>query len=228
MVLMGLMSPLRRIAGATARQRCMLLVAALVVAVAGILLGNWIFTRMETHSRERGKLAEIDEYQGLAERSGITGELTLEVQPASQTVSPGAPIKLTVTLTNRSKRALMLNSWIEPYPAMLGSNQLPLKVDIRLRRQPVSYHGDSVIRSPHKKSDFVALRPGESRSVMIDLMKPASGRGRWDMTAPGTYEVALWYETYLSGKYAGVRAWTGMSNPYVVQVTVAPSNGPGL
>jgi len=209
-------------------QRRYLLVAAAVIvvaAVAGLLTGNWISARMDARAREREKLAEIDEYQGLAERSGITGELTLDVRPASQTVNAGAPIRLTVTLTNRSMRSLTLNSWIEPYPAMLGSNQLPLKVDIRLRRQPVSYHGDSVIRSPHKKKDFVALRPGESRSVVIDLMKPASGRGRWDMAAPGTYEVALWYETYLSGKYAGVRAWTGMTNPFVVQVTVVAPRG---
>lgn len=211
----------------TILQRRYALAAAVIViaAVAGLLAGNWVSARMDARAREQGKLAEIDEYQGLAQRFGITGDLTLQVEPASQTVLPGAPIKLTVRLTNRSKRRLMLNSWIEPYPAMLGSNQLPLKVDIRLRRQPVSYHGDSVIRSLHKKKDFVALRPGESKSTVIDLMKPTSGRGRWDMSAPGTYEVALWYETYLSGKWAGVNAWTGMTNPYVVQVTVVPPKG---
>jgi hypothetical protein len=197
----------------------------MITAVAGLLAGNWVSARMDAHAREQEKLAEIDEYQGLAQRSGITGDLALHVEPASQTVLLGAPINLTVRLTNRSKRRLMLNSWIEPYPAMLGSNQLPLKVDIRLQRQAVSYHGDSVILPLHKKSDFAPLNSGKSKSVVIDLMKPASGRGRWDMSAPGTYEVALWYETYLSGKWAGVNAWTGMTNPYVVQVTVVPARG---
>lgn len=208
-------------------QRRYLLVAAvlIVAAVAGLLVGNWVSARMDAGAGEREKLAEIDEYQGLAERSGITGDLTLDVRPASQTVSPGEPIKLTVRLTNRGKRTFVLNAWIEPYPAMLGSNQLPLKVDIRLGRQTVSFHGDSVILAMHEKKDFFALRPGETRSTVIDLMKPASGRGRWDMSAPGTYEVALWYETYLSGKWIGVRAWTGMTNPFVVQVTVVPAKG---
>lgn len=197
----------------------------IIAAAAGLLAGNWVSARMDAAAREREKLAEIDEYQGLAERSGITGDLTLEVRPASQTVVAGAPIKLTVRLTNRSRRTLILNSWIDPYPAMLGSNQLPLKVDIRLGRQTVSYHGDSVVLPMHEKKDFLRLGPGETRSTAIDLMKPALGRGRWDMSAPGTYEVALWYETYLSGKWIGVRAWTGMTNPYVVQVTVVPAKG---
>ncbi len=190
-----------------------------IAAAAGLLVGNRVSTRMEQRAEEREKLAHVDEYQGLAQRSGITGELLLDVQPPSQTVTPGSPIELTVKLTNRSKRRMMLNSWIEPYPALLTSNQLPLKIDIRYKRQRITYHGDAVLRPLHEKKDFLPLRPGESKSTVIDLSKPA-GRGRWDMSAPGTYEVAVWYETYLSGKWIGVKAWTGMSNPVVVLVTV--------
>jgi hypothetical protein len=198
------------------------LVAAVIVvaAVAGLLAGVLICRRLDVRAGENEKFAQIDEYQGLAQRSGITGDLTLDVEPASQTVRPGAPLRLTVRLTNRSKRVLTLNSWIEPYPAMLGSNQLPLKVDIRLRREPVTYHGDSVILPLHTRNDFLTLRPGESKSTVIDITKPASGRGRWDLSTHGTYEIAFWYETYLSGKWIDVNAWTGMTNPYVVQVVV--------
>ncbi len=199
------------------------LVAAVIIvaAVAGLLVGNIISARLDARARENERLAQIDEYQGLAQRSGITGDLVLDVDPPTQTVKPGGSVKCTVRLTNRSKRTMRLNSWIEPYPAMLGSNQIPLKVDIRMRRQPVTYHGDSIVLPPHTNEDFFMLRPGQGKSTTIDLSKPA-GRGRWDFSTPGTYEVALWYETYLSGNWIGVKAWTGRTNPYVVQVVVGP------
>lgn len=201
-------------------------VAVAVAAGMGLLAGNWAGDRLDRHASERERLAQVDEYQGLAQRVGITGEVVLDVHPASQTIAPGTPAVLTVRLTNRSRKRIFLNSWVEPYPALLASNQLPLKVDIRLNRERISYHGDAVVRALHEKEDFVALRPGESRTVTIDLAKPA-GRGRWDMSTPGVYEVALWYETYLSGKWVGVNAWTGMTNPVVVQVVIAAPGRPG-
>lgn len=209
-----------------ARAKPYLIMAAVVVvaALAGLLAGNRVSDRLDIRARERQKLAQIDEYQGLAQRSGISGDVLLDVHPATQTIASGSPARLRVRLSNRSPHRLILNSWVEPYPALLASNQLPLKIDIKLRNQRISYHGDAVLRPLHDKKDFLALRPGESRSFAVDLSKPA-GRGRWDMSEPGIYEVAVWYESYLSGKWIGVKAWTGMTNPVVVQVVVAPQGG---
>ncbi len=59
---------------------------------------------------------------------------------------------------------------------------------------------------------------------MIDLLNPGN-RGSWEMSAPGTYEIAVRYETYLSGKWIGVKAWTGMTSPVVVSVRVQARRG---
>ncbi|MBP6963370.1 MAG: hypothetical protein KBC96_03080 [Armatimonadetes bacterium] len=194
-------------------------VVVLVAAVAGWLASLWVSARLDAGADERRRMAEVDEYEGLGERSGIKNDLVLDVRPAAQSVASGAPIGLTVLLTNRGSRSIMLSSWVEPYPAILASNQLPLKVDIKRGGERTTYHGDAAVMPLHRKGDFLSVRPGETKSFAVEINKPGA-RGRWDMSAPGTYEIALWYETYLSGKYAGVRAWTGMTNPVVVTATV--------
>ena len=78
-----------------------------------------------------------------------------------------------------------------------------------------------VLRTAAQKQDFRKLGPGRSLDITVgDLSEPAR-IGVWDMSSPGVYNVEIWYETYLTGRYIGVHAWTGMTNHVVVQVTVA-------
>lgn len=210
--------------GSRKNQYVLIGVILLIAALAGVLAGSWLSSRWAARTAEADELRRLDEYQGLAERSGIRKDLVLDVQPAVQTVDRGRPIRLTVRLTNRGERKLTVNSWLWAYPAGLGSNQLPLKMDVRRAGESVRYRGDAVVLPLHAKKDFFVLGPGEHKTTTIDLLNPG-GRGHWEMSTPGTYQVAIWYETYLSGKWIGVKAWTGMTNPMVVQVVVRPRGG---
>lgn len=161
----------------------------------------------------------MDEYTGLGDRTGIAGDLALFVQPMRLSIKPGQPVKVRLVLTNKGKRPMFLSKRLSPAPAAYESNQLPLKVTVTRNGLPVEYRGDPVLYPPHTKRDFFRLDPGRSRHLTVDLSAGPQG-GRWDMSAPGEYVVEAWYETYLTGRYIGVNAWTGMSNHVVLQVTV--------
>lgn len=211
----------RQQSGREERPRRIGLILFLLVLVAagvgGVLVGDWWVDRRATLEESR----RVDEYQGLGERTGLTGELALLVEPMSLSVYPGQPVKVNLTLTNKGTRAIMLNGWFTPTQADLESNQLPFKVRVSKSGQRVRYLGSAVLFPPHTKKDFFRLRPGESKTIPMDLSRGA-GDGRWDMSTPGVYTVEVWYETYLSGRYIGVKAWTGLTNHVIVQVTVIP------
>jgi hypothetical protein len=197
------------------RTLALILLVAILAAVGGIIAGNWIFRR---HAAAQ-ESARLDEYVGLAEHTGLAGELDLQVNPVSLTVPPGKPAKVMLTLTNRTTRPMTLNGWLTPAPALYQSNQLPFKVQITKNGRPVRYTGNSVLYPPHTKKDFFVLQPGQSKQIVTDLSR-GTDDGKWDMSKPGVYTAEAWYETYLTGRYIGVHAWTGMTNHVIVKIIV--------
>jgi len=196
-----------------------IVIAILLVAVGvgGIKVGNWLSHRNAVHSEGR----RVDEYEGLGERTGLTGEVILLVSPMSLAVQSGDRFSLNLTLTNKTSKNLLLNDWFTPQPAKFDSNQFPIKMVVRRSGREVEFFGQPTLLPPHTRKDFIALKPGQSTTFPVEVS--AAGRGgRWDMAEPGNYSVEIWYETYLSGKYIGVKAWNGMTNHVVVQVTVRP------
>jgi len=200
------------------RFRLGLILLILVVAVVtGILTGNWLADARAVLDERR----RVDEHLGLGERTGLTGEIALLVDPMKLAVRAGEPVKVNLTLTNKGKEPVTLNGWFTPAPSEFESNQLPFKVIVSALGRRVEYRGDPVLFPPHTKKDFVTLGAGESKVIAMDLSR-GPGSGRWDLSAPGVYKFEVWYETYLTGRYVGVNAWTGMTNHVIVEVTVQP------
>jgi hypothetical protein len=192
------------------------LLVIVVAAVAGIRAGNWIVHRRAVADEAR----RVDEYVGLGERTGLTGELELQVEPRSVTIAAGQPIKIELTLINKTPKPMMLNSWFSEAPAEFRSNQVPFKVIVTKAGKTVAFRGNIPLFPPHEKRDFRRFGPGKSLAITVaDLSRPAR-IGTWDMSTPGVYSIEIWYETYLTGRHIGVNAWTGMTNHVVVQVTV--------
>lgn len=193
------------------------LIAFVVIAAAlgGIITGNWLLGRRAAAVES----ARLDEYVGLGARTGLTGELDLQVIPRTLSVKSRQPATVQLVLTNKSAKPMVLNAWLNPAPASFQSNQIPFKVKITKNGRPVGYAGNAVLFPAHTKKDFLTLQPGQSKQIDFDLTRTV-GDGKWQMFAPGVYAAEIWYETYLTGKYIGVHAWTGMTNHVVVRVTV--------
>ena len=199
-------------------KRNWLIIAGLIVtAVLGVMAGNWWADRHASSD----KLIRMDEYVGLGPRTGLTGEVELLVQPTSLMIESGQPVNINLTLINRTKKTLVMNGWLVPTPSEFKNNQFPIKIVCSQNRRGVPYRGNITLLPPHKKKDFFNLQPGERKTVTFDLSR-GPGDGRWDAAAPGVYTFEVWYETYLTGRYIGVDAWTGMTNHAIVLVTVAP------
>jgi len=192
------------------------LLVMIVAAVTGIRTGNWIVHRRAVADEAR----RVDEYVGLGERTGLTGELELQVEPRSMTIAAGQPIKIELTLINKTPKTILLNSWFWEAPAEFRSNQLPFKVIVTRSGKTVGFRGNVPLFPPHTKRDFRELGPGQSLPIEVADLSKTPRIGTWDMSSPGVYRVEIWYETYLTGRYIGVHAWTGMTNHVVVQVTV--------
>ena len=203
--------PRRRLAAIIA------LVAAVVIvaAILGVLAGR-LFSQRQTVNDEARR---VDEYLGLAPRTGLTGELELQVAPLGLAIKAGRPAKLELTLTNRSRKRMFLNNWFTPVPSFFDTNQFPFKVKMYVSGRPARYKGGVILLPQHTRKDFFALRPGKSKTIDMDISR-GPGRDAWDMSAPGVYTAEIWYQTYLTGRYIGVRAWTGMTNHVVVPITV--------
>ena len=195
-----------------------LVLLALIAAGAG---GVWTGNRLADRRASLEDEIRMDEYLGLGTRTGLTTEVALLVDPLSLTVRPGRQVKVNLTLVNRSRRKVKLNGWLTPAPADFESNQLPFKVIVTREGSRVGYRGNAVLFPPHTKKDFFTLRPGGRRVIPVDLSR-GPNNGRWDMSATGDYTFEVWYESYLTGRYVGVRhgGLTGMTNHVIVKVTV--------
>lgn len=200
------------------RWNIVLILAVITAAcIGGIMTGN----KIADVRAAVGKQQQIDETLGLAQRTGITSELTLQVNPVRITAKSGDPMKISLTLGNTSKKPILLNGWLTPAPAFYESNQLPFKQAVTISGREIGYRGNIILYPPHKKSEFIRLDPGKTYTVNVDVTRGPDD-GRWNISTPGTYTIELWYETYLTGKYSGVRAWTGMTNHIVVKATALP------
>ena len=199
----------------------LVLLVLVIAAAAGVFFGNRCADRWAQRRAATERLRRMDESVGLGPRTGLTGELELQVSSVKLAVYPGRPINIRLTLTNRTSKPMILNGWLTPAPVGLDSNQLPFKLVVSRAGQKVAFRGNAVLFPPHAKKDFFKLDPGQSREIPMELPR-CPGIGGWDMSAPGDYSIEIWYETYLTGKYVGVDAWTGMTNHVVVQVTVYP------
>ncbi|MHB1001530.1 MAG: hypothetical protein ACYC27_20000 [Armatimonadota bacterium] len=193
----------------------LLLIILVAAAIGGIFTGNKLSDMRANNEINRS----VDETLGLAKRTGIISSLALNVKPASISAHSGTPAKVYLILTNKSNRPLILNKWLSPAPAAFGNNQLPIKQIVKKNGREVGYTGSVVLNPPLTDKDFFKLKAGESKSIGVDLLNGPHG-GRWDMLSPGEYNVELWYETYFTGRYIGVNAWTGMTNHVVVKVKV--------
>lgn len=193
-----------------------LILAALIAAgIGGVWTGNRLADRRAALDEE----IRMDEYVGLGARTGLTTDLALLVDPLSLMVRPGEQIRVNLTLVNRGSRMVKLNGWLVPAPADFESNQLPFKVAVTKDGRRVGYSGNAVLLPPHTKKDFFALRPGERKVISVALSH-GPNNGRWDTSTPGDYTFEVWYETYLTGRYVGVNALTGMTNHVIVKVTI--------
>lgn len=206
------------------RRLGLILLVLVIAGVAGVWTGNKLADKRAVTNKQNNEARRLDEDLGLGQRSGLTGDLDLKVDQIKLTVDSGKPVKVVLTLTNKTRKLLMLNDWFTPAPADFKSNQLPFKVIVSKAGRKVPFLGNAIIYPPHTKKDFLKIEPGKSKSIPVELSR-YPGIGRWDMTASGNYTIELWYETYLTGKYVGVNAWTGMTNHVIMQVTVRPQNG---
>jgi len=184
-------------------------------AAAGYMTGNWL----ANNRKSAEDLARLDESVGIGKRTGIPGSVTASVSQTRMSVNSGSPVTIKLTLTNKGNEPTVLNKWFDPTPAAFHSNQFPIKVIVRLNGRDVDYRSTLEVMPPHTKNDFITLAPSQSIDVPL-MIYPGRTGGGWNMAAPGSYTVEIWYETYLSGKYVGVNAWTGMTNHVVVNVEV--------
>ncbi len=191
-------------------------VLVIIAAVGGVFVGDLVSQKRVSTADS----ARADEFVGLGPRTGLTGELDLQVKPMTLSILPNKPTRVRLVFTNRSKAPLVLNNWLEALPSSFQTNQFPLKVIVTRNGRPVTHSGNAILRPPHTKRDFFVLESGSSREVEMDITRTAEG-GTWDMSRPGAYKAEIWYENYLTGRYIGTRAWTGLSNHVVVQVHIS-------
>jgi len=199
--------------------RYLIPVVAVIVAYSGFRFGMWLFSRGSGLSPEDERW--IDEYHGLAERTDQSRRLGLSVEPSKIVVRVGQPIIVKVRLVNKSKKSLVLNSWLRPYPDYLKSNQFPLKISVERNGEPLFCRGNPEVRPPHTRKDFFILEPGASKEINFDLTS-RHGSIVWDFSEPGRYVVSVWYESYLTGRAIGVKAFTGKTNVARTAITVLP------
>ena len=202
----------------------LILLVLVIAGFAGVWAGNKLADKRAVANKQNNEARRLDENLGLGQRTGLTGDLDLKAAPIKLTVDSGKPVKVVLTLTNKTRKLLMLNDWFTPAPADFKSNQLPFKVIVSKSGHKVPFLGNIALFPPHAKKDFLRLNAGKSKMITVELSN-YHGIGRWDMTASGNYTIELWYETYLTGKYVGVNAWTGMTNHVILQVTVRPQEG---
>lgn len=192
-----------------------MLLVAVVAGASGLLVGSRLFDAGSSNK----EMQRVDEILGLGERTGLVGDLGLSVEPKQTAVNSGSPLRIKLTLVNNGRKPVLLNGWLTPVDAGFDNNQYPLKMRVLRAGQPVTVSGNELVAPPHRRSDFFKLKPGKKEIVTLDLSKG----DKWGMETPGEYTVEIWYESYLTGKYSGVNAWTGMTNHVVAHATVYPA-----
>jgi peptidyl-Lys metalloendopeptidase len=106
------------------------------------------------------------------------GGIVVDVTPARQSLTGSDDVVVTVTVRNTSHAPLYVPKWQTPFAGV----QAPL-FDVTRDGLPVTYLGIRVKRAAPMPADFIALGPGASRSVRVEL----SSLYRMDVT--GAYSV---------------------------------------
>jgi peptidyl-Lys metalloendopeptidase len=106
------------------------------------------------------------------------GEVTVRVAPERQNLVKSDNVVVNVTVTNASAATQYLLKWQTPF----GAIQAPL-FDVTRDGLPVRYLGMQVKRAAPAPADYIALKPGASRSVRIELS------ALYDMGVIGAYSV---------------------------------------
>jgi peptidyl-Lys metalloendopeptidase len=106
------------------------------------------------------------------------GGIVVELTPTLQNLAGSNDVVVTVTIRNTSHNTLYVPTWQTPFAGV----QAPL-FDVTRDGLPVTYLGIRVKRPPPTSADFIALGPGASRSVRVEL----SSLYRMDIT--GAYSV---------------------------------------
>ncbi len=110
-----------------------------------------------------------------------------------QTLAAAQAAAITFTLTNAGEQVIQVLNWQTPFEGI----RAPLFTVMR-DGTAVEYRGVMIKRGGASKQDYLVLKPGERRSVTIDL---ADG---WDVAAPGSYTVE--YSALLFDVIAGTAA----------------------
>jgi peptidyl-Lys metalloendopeptidase len=104
--------------------------------------------------------------------------ITVELGPLRQTLDKSEDVLVTVTLTNHASTIQYLLAWQTP----LAGIAAPL-FEVTRDGQAVSYLGIQAKRAAPAPADYLALAPGASRSVTVELSK------LYDMSVTGAYSV---------------------------------------
>jgi peptidyl-Lys metalloendopeptidase len=115
-------------------------------------------------------------HQGAA--PAAAGEVTVRVTPARQSLAKSEDVVVDVTVTNATAATQYLLKWQTPFGAIAA----PL-FEVTRDGLPVRYLGIQAKRAAPSPADYVALKPGASRSATVELS------ALYDMGVTGAYSV---------------------------------------
>jgi peptidyl-Lys metalloendopeptidase len=118
---------------------------------------------------------------GLPAASGATpaaADVTIRVTPERQSLAKSDDVVVDVTVTNATAATQYLLKWQTPFDAI----EAPL-FEVTRDGLPVRYLGIQVKRAAPTAADYIALEPGASRSVKVELS------ALYDMSITGAYSV---------------------------------------
>jgi len=125
-----------------------------------------------------GAVAALASMAQAAPAAPAAGGVRVIVTPERTSLGKSDEVAVVVTLTNTSGATAYLLKWQTPF----GAVEAPL-FEVTRDGQPVPYLGRMVKRAPPAPDDYIALAPGASRSVRVEL----SALYRMDVT--GAYSI---------------------------------------
>jgi peptidyl-Lys metalloendopeptidase len=111
-------------------------------------------------------------------QAAFAGGVTVSVTPERQSLAKSDNVVVKVTVTNASAATQYLLKWQTPFNAI----EAPL-FEVTRDGMPVRYLGVKVKRAAPGPADYIALKPGASRSVRVELS------ALYDMAVTGAYSV---------------------------------------
>lgn len=99
-----------------------------------------------------------------AQAAQAAGAVTVGITPERRTLGASDEVAVVVTMTNNTTATVYLLRWQTPFDAV----EAPL-FEVTRDGQPVRYLGRQVKRAAPGPGDWIALAPGASRSVRVEL-----------------------------------------------------------